>query len=254
MHHSYLDKYARGKSFLHRLDARVKLSLAIICVILIASVPVPGIAFLIFWILIILLLSIIARIPLGYILIRSAIVIPFSGFAAFSYALSVTSGDVFWQFGPFTLTSDGIIRSLQLLTRAWIAVSLMILLVNTTPFDRILHSLRSLKIPPLLILLLSFFYRYLYLFWDEAERMQRARNARYYGGYWGRQLALFNRLVAMLFLRTYERAENVQNAMVARGWDGEVRLHPADPLNSREILYALAGFLILGILWSIRRW
>jgi cobalt/nickel transport system permease protein len=79
-----------------------------------------------------------------------------------------------------------------------------------------------LKIPAIFVLLLSFLYRYLYLLWDEAEQMQRARNLRYFGGRWSRQVSLLGRLAAALFLRSYERAERVQKAMISRGWTGEV--------------------------------
>ncbi len=252
MHHSYLDKYARGDSPLHRIDSRVKLLLIVTSVIVIASIPNPGTIFIASWIILVVLLSISGRIPLTYLLTRSAVVIPFSGFAAFSYALTSSSGELYWQLGPFTLTSDGLIRSIVLLLRAWIAVSLMIILVNTTPFDRVLKSLRSFKIPSLFVLLLSFLYRYLYLLWDEAERMQRARNLRYFGGQQRRQFALLGHLVTALFLRSYERAERVQQAMVARGWNGEVHFHVARPLAVRDLTILIIGFTFLVLLWSIR--
>ncbi len=35
--------------------------------------------------------------------------------------------------------------------------------------------------------------------------------------------SLLGGLIGMLFLRTFERAERVHGAMVARGWDGTIR-------------------------------
>lgn len=213
MHHSYLDRYARNNSLLHRLDARAKLILIIALIILVAQVRHPGIGFILALIGLIIWLCLIARIPLDYLLLRSAVVLPFSGLATLSTAFSYDGG--------FTITQAGLHRTAALLLRSWIAVCFMILLINTTPFDRLLKALRSLKVPGIFVLLLSFLYRYLYLLWDEVERMQRARNLRYFGGRFGKQIPLLGRLAAALFLRSYERAERVQKAMMARGWTGE---------------------------------
>ena len=35
--------------------------------------------------------------------------------------------------------------------------------------------------------------------------------------------SLLGGLIGMLFLRTFERAERVHDAMIARGWDGTIR-------------------------------
>jgi len=252
LHHSYLDKYARRDSSLHRLDARTKLPLFGGLVILISVVPAPGVYFFLTLVTLICLFCYTAKIPAGYLLMRSAIIIPFTGFAAVSYALTISYGDVLWQWGPFELTTGGIHKSVILLLRAWLAVSLMILLVNTTPFDRLLASLRSFRVPPLFVLLLSFFYRYLYLLWDEGERMQRARNLRYFGGRWTAQVPILGRMVSTLFLRSYQRAERVQMAMLSRGWDGEVRVVRSQPLRNRDKLVLLVGVLLILLLWTIR--
>jgi cobalt/nickel transport system permease protein len=221
-------------------------------VILIAVTPAPGRFFLIVAFTALLTVCLLARIPFVYLLTRSAVVIPFTGFAAFSYALSQPAGEIVWQFGPFNITDIGLARSGILLMRAWIAVSAMILLVNTTTFDHLLRALRSLKIPPLFLLLLSFFYRYLYLLWDEAERLQRARNLRYFGGFWKRQAALLGHLVTSLFLRSYERAERVQMAMTARGWGGNVHFTKSPVLTVVDAGVLVGGAILILGLWLIR--
>lgn len=252
MHHSYLDKYARGRSPIHGLDGRTKLLSSGALVVLIAATNQPGTFFLGAVFILVVSVCFIARIPLRYLLTRSAIVIPFTGFAAFSYALTANQGHIVWHWGLFSLTSGGLRQALLLFARAWLAVSFMILLVNTTPFDRLLASLRSLRIPALFVLLLSFLYRYLYLLWDEAERLQRARNLRYYGGSWLRQIPVAGHLVSTLFLRSYERAERVQMAMTTRGWDGEIRFPASHSLPITDRLMLLAAAFLVGCLWWIR--
>jgi cobalt/nickel transport system ATP-binding protein len=222
MHHSYLDKYARQNSPLHRLDARLKVPLVLLLVTLVALVQHPSLVLVLTLIGLISALCLLARIHLDYLLLRSAVVLPFSGFAAISLA--------FTYGGEWGLTEPGLHRAAAMMLRSWIAVCFMILLINTTPFDQLLRALRSLKVPSIFVLLLSFLYRYLYLLWDEIERMQRARNVRYFGGRWSEQTALLGRLAAALFLRSYERAERVQKAMISRGWTGE-----SDSINKHGV-------------------
>ncbi|MBU1882216.1 cobalt ECF transporter T component CbiQ, partial [bacterium] len=180
MHHSYLDKYARGTTAIHGLDARVKVLFSFAFIIFIASLRASGFEFYLACLTLIAVCLIAARIPTVYLLTRSIVVIPFAGFAAISYMLTRTGGTTYWHSGPFAITSEGLIDASHLLARSWLAVSCMIILVNTTPFDQILKAFRTFRLHSILIMLLSFFYRYLYLLWDESERMQRARNLRYF--------------------------------------------------------------------------
>jgi len=252
MHHSYLDKYARRDSPLHRLDARPKLLLVVSLVILIAQVRTPGLIFLLTLTALIGLSCLTARLPLDYLLLRSAVVFPFSGFAAISLAFTIDGAHPLWRWGSLAITETGLHRAAALMLRSWMAVCFMILLINTTPFDRLLRALRSVKIPSVFILLLSFLYRYLYLLWDEAERMQRARNLRYFGGQWAKQISLLGSIAAALFLRSYERAERVQKAMISRGWTGEEIMMRTGALSRKDLAALVTGGLLIIGLWMIR--
>ena len=65
--------------------------------------------------------------------------------------------------------------------------------------------------------------RYVHVLTDELSRMITARRARSFrrGGIltW----SLITGMLGMLLLRSFERAERVHAAMVARGWDGTIR-------------------------------
>jgi cobalt/nickel transport system permease protein len=78
--------------------------------------------------------------------------------------------------------------------------------------------MRRMRVPSLLVTTLALAYRYLFLFIDEAERMQRARAARTFSAgrsHWWHAAAS---VAAMLFVRATERAERIFAAMCARGW------------------------------------
>jgi cobalt/nickel transport system permease protein len=234
------------------MDARPKLLLTLALIVLVSATPQPGFCFICALLVLVLLLCLVARIPLDYLLLRSAVIVPFTGFAALSLALTTPAQGSLWEWGRLSLSEPGLRRAAALLLRSWVAVSLMIILINTCPFDRLLRAMRSLGLPGLFVMLLSFLYRYLYLLWDEIERLQRARNVRYFGGRWRSQAALAGNLAATLFLRSYERAERVQKAMAARGWNGEVDTRAREPWRRRERAILAAGGAFLALLWLIR--
>jgi cobalt/nickel transport system permease protein len=99
----------------------------------------------------------------------------------------------------------------------------MLVLAGVTPFHKLLAALRKLHVPVLLVSTLQFMERYRYVLVDELDRMVTARRARTFAR--GRELpwTLLSGLIGMLFLRTFERAERVHGAMLARGWHGILR-------------------------------
>jgi cobalt/nickel transport system permease protein len=77
-----------------------------------------------------------------------------------------------------------------------------------------------LGVPPLLVATLQFMDRYRHVLLDELDRMATARRARTFRRRRALPWALLGGLIGMLFLRTFERAERVHGAMLARGWNG----------------------------------
>jgi cobalt/nickel transport system permease protein len=75
-------------------------------------------------------------------------------------------------------------------------------------------------------------YRYIFVVFDEFDRMRQARLARSFGRRRGWQEWVTSaQLLGMLLIRSLDRAERVYGAMCARGWDGRVRtLNGSDPL------------------------
>jgi len=72
-------------------------------------------------------------------------------------------------------------------------------------------------------MVLSFFYRYVFVLVDEAMRMKRAMDSRSFGGCRMRQMRSVGNIVATLFVRAYERGERIYAAMVSRGFSGRIK-------------------------------
>jgi len=248
VHSTFLDRYIQGDSLLHRLDPRLKLAATVAYVV--AGTTLPPRSWAAFVLLAILALAavVVARIPLGVALRRSAIALPFAGMAALSLPF-MRGGAVLWSWPPLGLavTDEGLILFGAVLTKAWLAVLLVGLLIATTPFAKVVQAARALGLPAILTSTASFMYRYLFVLVDEAGRLMTARAARSAGGgrtVWWRARVLGG-MIGSLLIRSYERSERIYAAMLARGYAGEPRSLAALTWERRDTGAALVWAVLL---------
>ncbi len=92
------------------------------------------------------------------------------------------------------------------------------------PFDQLLATLRRLRLPSVFLAILALMYRFLFVLWDELDRMRTARQVRLF-----RKPSLWEQwqqgaqMLGRLLIRALDRADRVHGAMMARGWQGETR-------------------------------
>ena len=122
------------------------------------------------------------------------------------------------DLGPITLTisEEGLRMFTTIALKSWISVQAALLLAFTTPFHDLVDALRELRLPRIMVAIISFMYRYLGVLGDEAGRMNRARAARSAerpgpgrraGGTLRWRASVTGAMVGSLFLRSYERSE-----------------------------------------------
>ena len=252
MHIHFTDPYRSGTSLIHRLDPRVK-TLCTLAFILAVSL-LPSGAWLHYGLMLgaTLLVASLSGLGLRYLLKRSFIALPFA-LAAITLPFTMP-GPTFVVFGGLTLSVEGAIRFLSIVLKSWISVQMAILLVATTAFPDLLWGLRSLRVPRILVSIVGLMYRYIFVLADEAMRLMRARAARSGAGPSGKaggglawRARVTGGMVGSLSLRSFERSERIYDAMVARGYTGEIR-HFAPPALSADdytILATLLAYLIL---------
>jgi cobalt/nickel transport system permease protein len=168
--------------------------------------------------------------------------------------------------GPLDLTisAEGLRRFLTIATGSWLSVQVALLLAFTTPFHDLVDALRELRLPRILVAIISFMYRYLAVLADEGSRMIRARDSRSAdptgrgGGSIRWRATVTGRMVGSLFLRAYERSERIYAAMQARGFEGEFRHMGARAVARTEMasfalaLLALVAFELVALAWLPR--
>ena len=170
------------------------------------------------------------------------------------------------SIGPLDLTisAEGLRRFLTIMAGSWLSVQVALLLAFTTPFHDLIDALRELRLPRILISIISFMYRYLAVLTDEGSRMLRARDARSAigpgrgGGSIRWRATVTGRMVGSLFLRAYERSERIYAAMQARGFEGEFRhlrtrsLARVEVVGLALVLALFALYEVIAILWLPR--
>ena len=264
MHIHALDSYLHGESPVHQLDPRVK---SVICALLVCVIAVaPDGSWGAFGLLFIFLVLVGLLSQVGLLLIqkRAAVALPFT-LAALTVAFA-TPGEALLTFsflgGNWALTDAGLLRFLFIVLRSYLSVQAAVILVATTPFPDLLWSMRALRVPQVVVAIGGFLYRYIFVLADEVQRLLRAREARSAeparisepNGY-GRagrsaiwRARVTGSMAGTLFIRSYERSERIHSAMLARGYDGEVRaLTPPAMRPVDWVIGALVSVLLLAI-------
>jgi cobalt/nickel transport system permease protein len=247
---SALDRYIDGQSPVHGLDSRVKLLLALAYILAMALLP-PGAwaaiavcAALLWWAVLR------AQVGLGTIITRAFVALPFALVAVTLIFTRPGAPILRIPLGPWVLTASdvGLVAFISIVLKSWLSVQAALLLTATTHFTDVLYALRALHLPKVMVAILSFAYRYLFVMIDEAQRMLRARECRSAelpgrrgGGSIIWRAGVVGQMVGTLFLRSYERSERIYLAMLSRGFSGELRTIGHRPLSSVE-----QGLLLVG--------
>ena len=79
---------------------------------------------------------------------------------------------------PVGLTRQGLDAAALIVTRVAVSISLVVLLTLTTPWNRLLASLRALFVPRMFVLVLGMTYRYVFHLLNGVTDMYTARKAR----------------------------------------------------------------------------
>ena len=248
MKHSFIDQYSGLDSFIHKLDPRTKFITSIVFIVLVVLTPIRNWhVFVIYFCLIVTCLAI-SKLPLLYVLKRSLIIVPFvlviAVFIPFFKQGEIAGSYNVWLW-QVSVTYDGLLILANVVTKAWLCIFSLILLSATTNFTDLLRGLKQLRMPGVIVLILSFMYRYIFVLTDEVMRMRQARDSRDFGGGRLRQLKTIGHMIGTLFIRSYERGERIYTAMLARGFDGEIRSLHQLSFKRADAYFSVAFGLVL---------
>lgn len=216
---------------IHALEPQVKI-IAMFAFILVA-VATPIIwwpAFLAYGVLM-LIVILLAQLPLRVVFARALIEVPFVIFALLMPIFG--RGDRVDVLG-LSLSRVGIESGASIVAKGTLGVLCAVCLSATTPAREILRGLERLRLPKLLVQIISFMIRYVNVVSDEMSRMKVARESRGFEASGVRSWRFLASVAAALFIRSYERGERVYLAMLARGYTGSLPDGGQQPASLRQ--------------------
>lgn len=258
MNANSFDRYLARSSSVHRLDPRVKVVLTLAFIVSVGLLPDGAWAAYAGALMLIAATTAAARLSPWLVTRRSLLGLPF--LLASVSVLFTVPGHALWQ-GPLGLeiTDAGLARFTGILLRSLLSLSAAVLLTATTRFPDILHALRHLKVPAVLVAIIAFMYRYLFVLVEEVQRLLRARTARSArlpglrgGGSIGWRAAVAGHMAGQLLVRSLDRSDRVYHAMQARGYRGELLTLAPHVMRPRDWLMLAAGLAMLAALHLLR--
>lgn len=188
------------------------------------------------------------KIPIAFLIL---------GCVAIAFGISVSPvGDyrisMHWFYLYFMRTD--IQKAVELFFKALGAVSAMYMMALSTPAGELINVLRKAHVPKLMVELMNMIYRFIFILTDVQGRMKRAAVSRL--GYvdFKTSCGSFGKIAGNLFILSLKKADTYYDAMVSRGYDGEIMfLEEEKKVTLVQIAGMAAYLLILILIWYIGR-
>lgn len=240
------------RHFLSGIDARVKLLVTLALLLMVLSYQ--GILFPLLVSFGALMLCAKMRIPIKLLFLRMAQPLLIASVVLLLKFL-FTGEDVMFTLDLLGLKlsghRDGLMEGIRITSRIMGGVSLVIALGFATPFIEFVAALSWLRVPKSFIEIMMFAFRYLFMFLEDAQTIYSAQKNRL--GYAGirRGLNSFGTLTGSLVLRGFEQSQRTADAMIQRGYTGDMPLLKSRPLRAAELVAAFVVVLAGGVVWMI---
>ncbi len=231
------DSLAARDTSLARLDPRAKIVTTLAFLVAVVSFGRYAVVALLPFLLYPVALASMGEVPWRWLLRKLAIAAPFAILVGIANPL-LDRAPV--EIAPHAAVAGGWISFASILLRFALTVTAALAVVAGTGMNALCAGLAALGTPRVFTAQLLFLWRYAFVLGGEGARMATAREAR--GGRGSPALAVYGSLAGHLLLRAYERAERIHRAMLARGFDGEIRSLRALRWTARDTLF-VAGWV-----------
>ena len=263
-----MDELGRQDTPAHRIDARAKAVTTILFIVFVMSFSCYEVSSLMPFFLYPLTLLSLGRIPAGFLFRKILVAAP--------VALVIGMFNPFFDrepaawIGSFAI-SGGWISFSSILLRFVLTVSAALVLVACTGMNRLCAGLERMGLPRVFAVQLLFLYRYLFVVVAEGSRMLRSMELRsveavsrplrvtrsgervYSFGLRPLGLRVYGSLVGHLLVRSMARADRIYRAMVARGFDGEIRVLHESRLRWADAAFVCGwtAFFVVARMWNL---
>lgn len=242
------EPFAHGDSFLHRLDPRVRVAAAVLGAICLAVLRRPesaaaglGLS---------LLLLALSRPPWLAAGRRLAVVNVFILFMWLTVP-TVTPGEALWTLGPFVFSRSGVALMLLVTLKCNALAVLLMALVASMSAAVLGVALERLHFPAKLSFLLLFAWRYIHV---AAGQWRTLKTAAVLRGFAPRAdmhtYRTLGYMLGMTFVRGFEHASKVYEAMLLRGFSGKFQTLAFFRASRADAVFAAAFAVALAVIMA----
>jgi cobalt/nickel transport system permease protein len=246
-----IEELSNGDSFIKRLDPRIKIVVVFLFSVVVAvsnQLPVLMCA-----LALSLLIVLSARVPTKELLRRlipvNMLIIFLWLFLPFTFA-----GKAAFFIGPLAVTHEGVLYATRITIKSNAMMLMLIALVASTPIFTMGHAMHELGIPKKIVHLFFFTYRYIHVMHREYARLLNSMKIRGFRPKTSlHTYKTFAYMVGMLLVRSFDRAQRVHNAMLCRGFKGNLYSLSKFSIKRRDVV-SLICMLTVIILLGVMEW
>ncbi len=222
MKHEFIDHHREGNSFVHQADPRLKFIILFVYIFIVVLIPYRERHLFLYLGLIPLLMALGSGISLFHFFGKLSRLYPMVFLISFLLPFFPANSDRVFHLWVLNIYEHGLQKFFMINVKSVLAMFMSVIITSTTDFNMLLKGMEKLRLPRMMIVILSFMYRFIFLLIDETERMWMAYQSRYIHLPLMHRIKFLARQIGVLFIRTYERGERVYQAMDARGFQGKV--------------------------------
>lgn len=232
-----MDALAAGSSPVHRLHPLCKLLTTIAYIIVVVSFPKYHFSGLVIMALYPVVLFQAAGIPVRLCFYKLRIVLPLV--CAVGLVNPFLDHTPLMQLGSVTVTG-GVVSMVTLMLKGVFSLMASFLLIATTSIDTLCAALRQLHVPSILTTLLLLTYRYVGVMLEQVSVMAQAYSLRA-PGQKGIHISAWGSFLGQLLLRSMDRAQELYNSMLLRGFRGDFFYADVPPCKISGVVYAVVS-------------
>lgn len=257
-----LGRYIPLDSIIHKMDPRAKI-VGLIFMMVAIFIQAGWIGYAILGAAI-LLLSYLSKLNIGFLWRSMKPMLFMLSFLLIINLLVMQSGEVLFSIGSFHIYSDAVFQTLYIIIRLMLMIMLTtVLTASTKPLDLtlgiedLLNPLRVIKVPSHTIaMMISIALRFIPTLIEETQRIMKAQASRGVdldeGKLKEKVMAILS-LIVPLFVSAFQHADDLANAMEARGYipDKTRTRYKQLKMELQDYILLLISVVILAILIAL---
>ena len=230
-----IDALAAEDSPIHRIHPLCKLLVTVLYIVVVVSFPKYDFSGLIVMLLYPVLLFQITGIPVRLCFHKLRFVLPL--------VLAVGIVNPFLDRSPLLflggiVISGGVVSMVVLMMKGVFSLMASFLLIATTSIDALCAALRKIHVPAIITTLLLLTYRYIGVMLEEVSVMTQGYSLRA-PGQKGIHISAWGSFLGQLLLRSMDRAGELYNSMLLRGFKGNFFYADVPPCRLSGLVYTL---------------